>query len=437
MYSDLYLRPTTERQVPRWVLVPTLLLIVGFSFYFFSLKTSTSTQASALKISEKVQSQTDTSSSLFFSLPESHSVYVLYGTTPDTLTLTTYDVRDVVGSPSPHKYFYIEFTGLKPMTQYYYHLIADDKIIQTGVEGNTNTFTTLAKRTAGTVSKPVYGKLISTQGTGVPGALVQVTSSPNVLGRMVMGVTKSSGEWLINIPWATVDEDTIQIRLLSDQLPSSTITAVLSRAAPLPQSVITGTDYTFISNHDNVLPANTTRSAQQDYILSLQFPIANAVIPIGKPLIKGKGVPGTKVTVLLDSSPPIRLESIVRKDGIWVTESETNFTAGRYTLVAFLQDNNGVERSIERSFVIAKSGEQVLGESTTTISTPSGTLTPRVSSVPSPIPSRVVTTSQQPTPSIIAVKDTPPGGMPIWVVLFGSVCLLGGYIAIRGSRYTH
>lgn len=428
MYSDLYLRPTTERRVPRWVLAPTFLLIIGLSFYFFSLKTSTFTQASPLKILEKAQSQTDTSSSLFFSLPDSHAVYALYGTSPDSLTLTTYDVRDLVGSPTPHKHHYMEFTGLKPMTQYYYHLIADDKIIQTNTDGNTNTFTTLAKRNTGTVSKPVYGKLVSAQGAGISGALIQVTSSPNVPGRMVMGVSKSNGEWLINIPWATVDDDVIQIRLLSDQSPSSTVVTVLSRAAPLPQSIVSGTDYTFVSKQDNVLPASTTRVSQQDYVLSLLFPVQNAVIPIGKPLIKGKGVPGTKVTVLLDSKPPLRLETVVRKDATWVAESRVSFTPGQYTLVAFLQDNNGIERSIERSFIIAKSGEQVLGETTTKGSTPSASLTPLVS----PAPSQVV---RQPTPSTITVQGTPPGGMPPWIVVIGSICLLGGYIAVRGSRY--
>lgn len=428
MYSDLYLRPTTERQVPRWILAPTFLLLVGLSFYFFSLKTSTFTQASPLKILEKSQSQTDTSSSLYFSLPESHAVYVLYGTSPDNLTFSAYDVRDVVGTPTSHKYHYVEFTGLKPMTQYYYHLIADDKIIQTNTDGNTNTFTTLAKRNTGTVSKPVYGKLVSAQGAGISGALVHVTSSPNVPGRMVMGVTKSSGEWLINIPWATAEDDVIQIRLLSDQFPRSTVTSVLSRAAPLPQSIISGTDYTFVAKHDDVLPASTTRASQQDFILSLQFPVQNAVIPIGKPLIKGKGVPGTKVTVLLDSKPPLRLETVVRKDASWVAESRVSFTPGQYTLVAFLQDNNGIERSIERSFVIAKAGEQVLGETTTKGSTPSASLTPLVS----PAPSLVIS---QPTPSTIAVNNTPPGGMPPWIVVIGSISLLGGYIALRGSRY--
>lgn len=428
MYSDLYLRPTTERQVPRWLLAPTFLVILGLSFYFFSLKTSTYTQASPIKILEKSQSQTDTSSSLYFSLPEPHAVYVLYGTSPDSLTLTAYDVRDLAGSPTPHKYYYVEFTGLKPMTQYYYHIIADDKIIQTNTDGNTNTFTTLAKRNTGTVSKPVYGKLVSAQGAGISGALVQVTSSPSVPGRMVMGVTKSNGEWLINIPWATAEEDTIQIRLMSDQFPKSTVTTVLSRAAPLPQSIISGTDYTYMTKRDDVLPASTTRASQQDFILSLQFPVQNAVIPIGKPLIKGKGVPGTKVTVLLDSKPPLRLETVVRKDASWVAESRVSFTPGQYTLVAFLQDNNGIERSIERSFIIAKSGEQVLGETTTKGSTPSASLTPLVS----PAPSQVV---RQPTPSTITVQGTPPGGMPPWIVVIGSICLLGGYIAVRGSRY--
>ncbi len=428
MYSDLYLRPTTERRIPRWILAPTFLLIVGLSFYFFSLKTSTFTQASSLKILEKSQSQTDTSSSLFIALPEAHPVYALYGTSPDSLSLTAYDVRDVVGTPTPHKYHYIEFTGLKPMTQYYYHLISDEKIVQTGVEGNTNTFTTLAKRNTGTVSKPVYGKLVSTQGSGVSGSLIQVISSPNVPGRMVMGVTKSNGEWLINIPWATADDDVIQIRLLSDQSPSSTVTTALSRSAPLPQSIVAGTDYTFVSNQDNVLPASTTRSTQQDFILSLQFPVQNAVIPIGKPLIKGKGVPGTKVTVLLDSKPPLRLETVVRKDATWVAESRVSFTPGQYTLVAFLQDNNGIERSIERSFIIAKAGEQVLGETVTKGSTPSASLTPLVSLAPS----QAIT---QPTPSTIAVNDTPPGGMPPWIVVIGSISLLGGYIALRASRY--
>ncbi len=434
MYSDLYLRQTTERKVPQWVLVPTFILILALSVYFFSLRTNTYTQASPIKIIEKVQSQTDTSSSLYFSLPEAQSTYVLYGTSPDQLTSTAYDVRDLAGSPTPRKYFYVELTGLQPLTQYYYHLISDDKIIQTNTESNLNTFTTQAKRTTGTISKPVYGKVVSAQGVGVGGVLVQVTSSPSITGRMAMAVTKPNGEWLINIPWATSADDVIQIRILSENDPKSTVIAVLSRAAPLPQSIVVGTDYTFVSDRDNVLPASTTRSSEQDFVLSLQFPVQNAVIPIGKPLIKGKGVPGTKVTVLIDSRPQLRLETVIRKDASWVTEPKTNFTPGRYTLIALLQDNNGIERSIERSFIIAKAGEQVLGETAERVSTPSGTLTPTVSPLITAAPTTMVT---QPTPSAIDVDGTPPGGMPTWIVIIGALSLLGGYIAVRGSRYVH
>ncbi len=437
MYSDLYLRPSNaDRQVPPYLVVVTAVLMVGIFARYMFVQTDRPTQASSIKLIEREQVNTDTTATIYFALPESHRAYVLYGESARNLSQMAFDVRSPAESKSERSYHLIELVGLKPLTTYFYSIVVDDKVVSP--TDKVDSFTTLTKRQAGTLSKPIYGKVIDAQGAPVVGATVTISTVPKSSNRFASTFTKSTGEWLISIPWATTPEDSLRIQIQTEEHASSTVQSVLSRSAPLPQAIVLGTDYSFMSvNQQNVLPASTTRASQQEHAVSVLFPVQGSLIPLGKPLIKGKGVPGTRIVMTLDSQPPLTYETTVRKDGTWIAEDAATLAPGRYTLTIHIPDNNGTIRSLVRTFVIAKAGEQVLGETTTKspnqVSTPSGQLTPtRVPVVPAGVTPLVT----QPPQNTLVVKGVPPGGMPQWLIWMGAFCLLGGYISIRAGRYT-
>ncbi|MEI7652685.1 MAG: fibronectin type III domain-containing protein [bacterium] len=435
MYSDLYLRPpASDRQVPPYLVAVTAVLIVGIFARQMFVRTDRPTEASSMKLVEREQVHTDTTATIYFALPEAHKAYVLYGESAGKLSQMAFDVRTTSGEKSERTYHVIELVGLKPLTQYYYSIVVDDKLVPADKPGS---FTTLVKRQSGNLSKPIYGKVIDAQGTPVVGATVTLSTVPKVEGRFATTFTKSTGEWLISMPWATTPEDTLRIRIDTEDRVSSTIQSVLSRSAPLPQAIVLGTDYSFVTESQNVLPASTTRASQQEHAVSVLFPVQGSIIPLGKPLIKGKGVPGTRIVMTLDSQPVLRYETTVRKDGTWVADDAATLAPGRYTLSMHIPDNNGTIRTLDRTFIIAKAGEQVLGETTTKspnqISTPSGQLTPTRVPV---VPVGVTPVVPQPTQTTLVVQGVPPGGMPQWLVWVGAVGLLGGYISIRAGRYS-
>lgn len=435
MYSDLYLRPSnSERQVPPYLAAVIVVLVVGIFTRHFFVRTDRPTEASSVRLVEREQVSTDTTATIYFVLPEPHKAYVLFGESPGNLSQMAFDVRATSGEKNERVHHVIELVGLKPLTQYYYSIVVDDKLVS---PEKVESFTTLIKRQSGSLAKPVYGKIIDVQGAPVVGATVTLSTIPKVAGRFATTFTKSTGEWLISMPWATTPEDTLRIRIDTEDGATSIIQSVLSRSAPLPQAIVLGTDYTFVSENSNVLPASTTRSLQQEYAVSVLFPIQGSIIPLGKPLIKGKGVPGTRITMTLDSQPVLRYETTVRKDGTWVADDAATLAPGRYTLSIHMPDNSGTIRTLDRTFIIAKAGEQVLGESIAKspnqVSTPSGKLTPtRVPVVPAVVTPAVL----QPTPATLVVQGVAPGGMPQWLVWLGAVCLLGGYISIRVGIYS-
>jgi hypothetical protein len=286
----------------------------------------------------------------------------------------------------------------------------------------------------------VYGKLVGIDGKGISGGLVVLQSVPNVYGRAAMTITKNSGEWLIPIPWSIGDEDALMISFLTEEGGVSHVQSTLLKSAPLPQSIVLGTDYSFVNDSSaHVLPASTVRGNEPEYVVTMQYPLQGAQIPVGRPLVKGKGIPGTDVNVSFSSVPPVNVHVTVQKDGIWVAPDAVILSPGVYTVTAQLMDNQGIMRSLSRDFRVSKDGESVLGESTTRISTPTAHIESKTpTSTPTPIVRQPTLVPVLQTPAntpIIAVGQTAPGSVHTYIVYGGLICMIGGYIAIRTSRY--
>lgn len=447
MYSDLFLQQQTRGKFPRVFVIAIVALfglVIGQVFIWYA---NVPTQASSVRLIQQVPTNiSDTEASIFFQTNESVGASILYGESPQSLNTPAFQAGDKFGKYRKSKLHLITISSLRPETNYYFKIISDGKVVTSEGEDAFSFLTQNQNYTSLMGRQPVYGKVITADGSGLGNVFV-VVHIPNIEKQATfLTVTKDSGEWLVALPTNLRPKNALAIDLIHEDFPLSHIKTVVEKSAPTPQSLVIGTDYTFTAESDNVLPASTRRVEDSGYTVSLLYPTKDSVIPNSRPLFKGFGIPQTKVTVRVSSKPTYEGNTIINAQGTWVVEASRPFSPGNYTLAVDLTDNLGQKRTITRSFTIAKSGEQVLGESN--ISTPSGTMTPTLPTTPSQSPTQptVITATPMPT-GVIYITATPyptifntvtpteleksGGEIPLSWLVFGSLFLSGGIFLMR------
>lgn len=447
MYSDLFLQQQQKGGFPRVFVVAIVALfglLVGQVFIWYA---SVPTRASSARLVQETPANiTDTEATIFFETNESVGASILYGDDPQKLNIPAFQLGDKPGNYKKSKYHLLSISGLQPQTEYYYKVLADDKLL-TFDEKDVSTFTTESQRSLSLGSRqPLYGKVVTPDGTGLANVFI-VVNIPGIDKKPTfVAVSKESGEWLITVPTSLRGTDPITIDFIHENYPPSHVTTVVEKSAPTPQSIVIGQDYTFTSESDNVLPASTQRSQNASYTISLLYPTKDAVIPNTRPLFKGFGIPKTTVTVRVSSKPQYEGSTVINDQGTWLVEASRPFAPGSYVVAVDLTDNLGQPRTITRSFVIAKSGEQVLGESA--VSTPSGTLTPTIITSITQTPTQPVIATATPAPTgVIYITATPfptifntvtpteleksGGEVPVSWLVFGSLFISGGIFLMR------
>ncbi len=447
MYSDLYLQQKAPFQLPKVFLVGILALsaLVSSQLYFWYASVPASASETTVQ-KFQVANVSESSFGVFFVTEEPVSVYVIYGKSENALDNYAYDVLDDSKYQGPRKYHLFNLAGLDKDTSYWYQLVSDKKLLEYGDMTKFKS-TTLASPNFQKSKNPIYGKITTPNGEGASETHLLISRLDKSIAtsgtdNVFVVTTKPSGEWLYTLPSTFIDSDLIRIEVYNEKYTPSHIQALVMKSSPIPQTTIVGTDYAF-SESDNVLGVDNVKkspnnSSNDQYIVSIAYPELNAVIPDPKPLFKGYGIPRTKVTLEVNSKPIFRHETIVDAQGVWIVEPKNSFAFGPYILTVKILDTSGTLRSLTRSFIIAKSGEQVLGE--TTIATPSGTLTPSTSITPTTITPLILSPTSAPivtivtsTPFITTVTQAPirleEAGMdfPLWLPLIGAAFMAIGY----------
>lgn len=152
------------------------------------------------------------------------------------------------------------------------------------------------------------------------------------------------------------------------------------------------------------------------------------------PKIRGIGMPNQKIKISVKST--VQTETVtVASDGTWEYRPKLPLSPGMHTISITGKDNTGATSTLTREFVVLKSGEAVLGDSTPSASltptttdispttalnisispsaaaTISATLTPVKSPTPTLTPSPTFTPSPTPTPTPTP-SPTPSGPLP-------------------------
>lgn len=400
MYSDLYLQKRSK--VPGILLALVLVMVAGgFSFYFFN-NTSAPTRASKKTVKQhEVTNLSSKQIGVFWESEVPDRGWILYGESASDLSQIALDERDTAESKEEKLHHFAMLKNLKPDTQYFYKIVSNNELIGSNGE-EAFQIKTPRDMLPGSSAKPAYGKALLSNGEAAQQAFVVIRFKD---AYPLVTMTGPTGEWLMplqgliskndNQPSLIQDKDLITIEIIDDNA-KTTIDSLVSKTNPLPQTIILGKDYKFL-DEAQVLPAFNQRerpseSPQTQSEVDIRFPRDGSVIPGSQPLIRGVGVPGKDVIVNINSNPQFSARVPVDAQGDWRVSIPGSILPGNYTLIMTSEDANGKKIGEKRTFSLAKSGEQVLGDATG-----SATLTPTKTLTPSPTKQLSPTSGLSPT----------------------------------------
>jgi len=437
MYAELY---TKNHFRPAKMLVGVALFVLVSVGIFMFTQDATPTRASKkLLQAHEVVNISPRQIGVFWQVDAPDSGWLLYGDSPDTLTRIALDEQDSASSKNDRMYHYALIRSVEPDTQYYYKIVSDNELIA-DLDGKAFESQTLPIDAPNSNLTPIYGKILQQNGTPAQAAfaLVRIGNAHPLLS-----ITGATGEWLVPIQYVvnaatqsplSVTNDTIATIQMFDEQSRSSVRSTIAQSRPIPQAVTLGTNYSFVDSEE-VLSAQTAikeNVPEKVGSFGITYPKHNAIIPGIAPLIKGTGSPGARVEVTVHATPKIVLRASVNDRGVWSAPVTVTMDPGEYSLTARSTDAAGRAVTQERVFTLIKSGERVLGEST---SSPSGTLTPSPSvavttatptltSVLTPTPPLVVTATPAPPVSGISIMPYMMAGVGMFILGLGVILLL-------------
>lgn len=399
-YTDFYTQK--KRKHVLTVLLVLLALTASFAIVRYALP-KRGIQAQNTGLSDvQITNIFPTQATIIWKSAKNDKGWLVWGTSENDLGRISYDDRDDSGK-TEYTYHSVTLKDLKPNTSYYFK-ITNGSEIYTHNGKNTFTFTSIDNLKQSAQNKPAYGKY--TANNQPVGNAIIVIEHPSMYP--LSTITKSSGEWLIPFNY-TVNrtngklqtlkpEDVLTIHVYDESGKTTIVRARASQLSPLKTSIARGVQ--------TDLTAGKKTEAKTGSI-TLIYPKKDAVITADTPLIKGTAPAGSDVVVALmptadagSTDNAVYYTATADKDGIWKLSLSKALAPGAYTIEVKPRTTNGDTTLIAHSFTIAKSGTQVLGEST-----PGGTITPTAS--PSPtltgLPTPTATASATPT---LAVSPT-------------------------------
>ncbi|PIV09489.1 hypothetical protein COS31_02060 [Candidatus Roizmanbacteria bacterium CG02_land_8_20_14_3_00_36_15] len=410
-YSNIFLRRNSLR-------IPTVIFLVVISFVVFLLTRIFSPKPIASRASKKVLKRvavvnlSHNQAGVFWQTEQKETGWLVYSDKQNVLDQIAFDEKDIAEKKSSYLNHYALLKNLKPDHSYFFKIISGKEAIS---DTNNKAFVlrTLFNINNSVNISPAYGKVVVGSGIPLSSGVVTLSFKDSF---PLLALLKISGEWLIPLN-NIVDQNSLKLRTLetneigsleiySEDGGKTSVEAIPKNLSPLPQTVIMGQNYSFTSNND-ILSASDTQLKPNT--IAIIFPKEEAVIPAENPLIKGMAIPGSEITVIINSEVVYSTRVKVDKDGIWRVVLKNRLPPGRHSLTVIAKDELGQEMKLTRQFIIAKSGEQVLGEATAE---------PTLTGEPTPT---VISESWTPTPTIYKTGFNP---IPV-TVISGSLVIIG------------
>lgn len=405
------------RRVPK--ILALVVLLIGISSGALFAKFGLGTFTGGKKISEptsiRISNVTDSLASISWITENASSGYIKYGLAGKTLKSVAYDDKTTGDISDEYKIHHITIRGLSPESKYSFVIISQGREYKN--EGKLFEFETFAVSSLSQL-KPATGRVTLKNGDSATGSIVflQLTGAT-----LLSTLVKSDGSWVqpLNISYDMAtklpvsDEGLKKLNLYVIDPNGDEAQALIDTDHDFPApDIVIGEKNNSHSDKPNVdVPVVLGDSSQeQDLGFVLLQPVDNQAISSSRPLIRGKGEPGQKITVVVESKPQAAVV-VVDNRGNWQWTPFRDLAPGIHTVTAKTTNLQGKVITEERRFIVLKSGSQVLAEST-----PSASLTPSPTVIPSPTP-----IFSSPTPA--TTEGVPVSGNVTYVLLFAGLGL--------------
>lgn len=393
-YTGVY---TNKREIK----IPTIFsfLLVGFVIFLigrFFLNTVNFSTASRREVGRvEVSNVFPTQVTVFWQTIQKKPAWIVFGTSENKLDRIAIDKKDGEKNRKPYKNHYMVLQNLEENRRYFFKFVVDNKLISKE-DGGPFTFTTISSKIGVNNLQPAYGKIIDQKGKPIENAVVFLYVKD---AYSLSALSKNSGEWLIPLNYiinkiskklkTPAKEEVLKLQVIDEEGKNSNIVATLTNISPVTETVVVGKDYDLLQKKD-VLSA--TSNSNQVSTIDITFPRENATIPGGNPLIKGKAIAGNIITIRVgDSRSATFMQSKADGKGAWQVALPQRLSTGSHQITLQTKDASGNNLSKTRTFTIAKSGEQVLGEASGS-ATPTVTFTPTTTTIPTtPAPTENLT----------------------------------------------
>lgn len=319
--------------------------------------------------------------------------------------------NDNIGRPRTSHYVTIK--NLNENTLYSLKVINDNLNCNDDIACPTITQKTVSKVAAFYSLPPAQGTVLNTEGKSAENAIIYLTLGNNML---LSGRTDSMGLWVIplnnlhskdfhNITAPNDNENIyIQVKYSKELSAQATIDVKSVKQNVTIPPITIGKIYNFIglsdkkagtasaSKESNILGAQSNKQKLLNEItptipkvtksgIDILFPAESGdTTPDNQPQLRGVGTPNKTLTITVNSVTQAT-QIVVGADGTWNWRPPKPLPPGQHT-ITIQSYENGKLITMKKTFIVLKSGEQVLGEATE-----SASLTPTKSPTPSTLPS--------------------------------------------------
>lgn len=406
------------RRVPTILALAVLLfgLIGGTLFAKFGLGTFVGGKKISEPNSIRVSNITDSLTSISWITENASFGYIKYGLAGKTLNNVVYDDRT---TSDEYKLHHITIRGLSPESKYDFVIVSQGHEYKN--EGKPFEFETFAVSSLSQLG-PATGRVTLKNGNSATGSIV---FSQLIGATLLSTLVKSDGSWVqpLNISYDTVTKFPVsdgglkKLNLYVIDPNGDEAQALIDTDHDFPApNIVIGQKNNFLGNKPGVKGSDVLGDSnqKQDLGFTLLQPMDNQAISSFRPLIRGKGEPGQKITIVVESKPQA-VVVVVDDRGNWQWTPFRDLAPGLHTVTAKTTNLQGNAVTEVRRFIVLKSGSQVLAEST-----PSASITPSPTAVPTVIPSPTPIFSS-PTPA--TTEGVPISGSATYVLLFAGLGL--------------
>lgn len=429
----------TQKKIP--TLLALFLLLSGLTAATFLTQNyqSLNSLASTPAVPEDIHVSNVTESSFSVSYITATDVVGSIEVSTNTQKFIFLDDLDTDNTPRPRKTHMITAKKLTEQTAYTIKINGTENTCKQERFCPIISQITAPKLSTPLTLPPMHGSVLKdSKGAPAVSALIYAQVGKNAL---LASRVDSSGLWVIPLSnlhtndlssHALVnDDDLVQItvKLTSDAIATAVVDIKsIKQNYPVPAITIGNTyNYVNLSSkkdlfardlnqrilgvYSSVSPTITPSLSRPSNVF-VSFPKQDFdTTPDTRPRIRGTGKPNTQILITVQSNPQIA-KITIGKDGSWTFRPPKELIPGVHQLSITSYDDFGNVLTLKRSFVVLKSGEQVLGDSTPSASitpTDAPSATPTIEPTNTPLPTPLNTlTPAPPTPTNNPTLPPPP-----------------------------